>query len=82
VAAIVGCALFTRQDPCNAYMVASHHYEALRDQLDRKERGWVELDCPEGEGGKTLIRLEDIVVIVLQTESLVEAVRAREAVSG
>ena len=82
MAAVVGCAVFTRQDPGAAFMVAAHHYDSLRDKLDTKEKGWIELDCAEGEGGKTLIRLEDIVVVVLHTESLVEALKQREVTEG
>lgn len=50
------------------YSVQTRHYEELRDMLDNKQSGWVELDSVYGDG-KVFVRLEDIGRLVLATES-------------
>jgi hypothetical protein len=82
MAGVVGCAVFTRQDPDGSFMVDSRHYEGLKDAIEANESGWVELDAAEGEGGKVLLRVRDIVTLVLQTESVVAAAAARQVTDG
>lgn len=44
-----------------SYSVALRHYEELKDAVERKDTGWVELDLFECAAGKALVRLPDIV---------------------
>lgn len=82
MASVVGCAVFTEQDPATAFMVGLHHYDRLRDAVDAGEKGWVELDAAEGEDGKVMLRIQDITCLILQTESVVAAATARQLANG
>jgi hypothetical protein len=42
------------------YLVQPHHYEALRDSLDRGDEGWQEFELAEHPAGRCFVRLEDI----------------------
>lgn len=53
------------------FAVKLKHYEDLRDRLDRKESGWIELESFFGDG-RHLIRLEDITDLTASTESYVQ----------
>lgn len=61
------CSVTTVHAPTTAYHVESRHYEPLRDALDRRETGWVELVLAAHSSGRVLLRLEDITEISLCT---------------
>lgn len=42
------------------YRVAPTHYEYLKDQLDKHQAGFVELELYEHPAGRLLVKLEDI----------------------
>lgn len=76
-----GLAVYTKQDPEAGYPVREHHYENLRDRLDRHETGWIELESVYGDG-RTLVRLEDIIALDLWTPSRCEAFEAFRMTDG
>lgn len=67
----VGCLISLRHDEGRTYPVKLHHYESLKDALDRRETGWVELESVHADG-RLLCRLEDIADLFLSTEAFAE----------
>ena len=63
------------------HRVALHHYETLKDMLDRGEKGLVELDSCFA-GGKTLLRMEHVQEIGYYPETYWEAHEASESNEG
>lgn len=78
--AVPSCAVSVH-DGKQCFIVHLKHYEELRDRLDRRETGWVELDSAWADG-KVLLRLEDIRDMELATPAFCEEYNehaAREA---
>ena len=68
-------------DGKQAFVVDLRHYEELRDRLDRRETGWVELDSAWGDG-KVFVQLESIKDLALHSPQFCEEYNehcAREA---
>lgn len=55
-----------RYSPESCFTVKAHHYDLLRDALDRGDKGWLELESTWGDG-RVLLRVEDVADVVLST---------------
>lgn len=68
----VGCMVSLRHDGGEGqYAVQLRHYDQLKDALDRKETGWIELESIHADG-KLFCRLEDIADLFCSTEAYAE----------
>lgn len=70
------CQVIAESDCC--FYVDGRHYEQLKDMIDRKEKGWVELDSVFDESAKVMVRLDTIEHIIYVTETFD---RMRQAMS-
>jgi len=79
MARLVGCSVHYRDDDeqCH-YVVKEHHYEQLKDLLDRKETGWIELESVHGDG-RVLVLLERICGLFKCTASWAQDADAYDA---
>lgn len=76
-----GVSVFTAQEPTTGFAVDTRHYEQLKDAIDQKQTGWVELDSVYGDG-KLLLRVEDIITLVLCTEGYIQAMAEDAVLDG
>lgn len=59
-------------DTEGSIIVHERYYEMLKDFLDKKQTGWIELEHVVG-GAKVFIRLQDITSMFLATQEWVDA---------
>lgn len=65
---MAGLIIWTSNDNGSAYVVDPKHYDDLKNRLDHKDTGWIELDHIFGDA-KLFVNLEDICEMFLATES-------------
>ena len=66
----------------NQFDVAGRHYEQLKDMLDHKDKGWIELDLALDPSAHITVKLDEIVIITYLTEQFMAAKQAAETVEG